>query len=124
MSEKIFEFIMVILATYGLITVIYDLILTIKNKSKYKNSMIKLVLIVKNQGDTIEGVLRNVLPRNFIRKLMPGGKLTILDMGSKDDTLEILQKLEIDYPCLEVLKQGEKEAIFNSFEEERELEVS
>ena len=86
--------------------------------------MIKLVLIVKNQGDTIEGVLRNVLPRNFIRKLMPGGKLTILDMGSKDDTLEILQKLEIDYPCLEVLKQGEKEAIFNSFEEERELEVS
>lgn len=124
MSENIFEFIMVILATYGLITVIYDLILTIKNKSKYKNSMIKLVLIVKNQGDTIEGVLRNVLPRNFIRKLMPGGKLTILDMGSKDDTLEILQKLEIDYPCLEVLKQSEKEAIFNSFEEEGKLEVN
>jgi hypothetical protein len=123
LSQKVFEFIMVILATYGFLTIIYDLILTIKNKSKYQNSMIKLVLIVKNQGDAIEGVLRNVLPRNFIRKLMPGGKLTILDMGSKDDTLEILQKLEIDYPCLEVLRKTEKDIIFNSFEEKGEWEA-
>jgi hypothetical protein len=54
---------------------------------------------------------------------MPGGKLTILDMGSKDDTLEILQKLEIDYPCLEVLRKTEKDIIFNSFEEKGEWEA-
>ena len=72
MSEKIFEFIVVILATYGLVTIIYDLILTIKNKSKYKNSMIKLVLIVKNQGDTIEGVLRYVLISSRTIKLFHG----------------------------------------------------
>jgi len=47
------------------------------------------VLIVRNQGETIEGVLRNVLPRDFIRKLMPGGKLHVLDMDSDDDTLDI-----------------------------------
>lgn len=124
MAEKVFEFVMVILATYGFFIIMHDLVLAIKSKSKYQNSMIKLVLIVKNQGDVIEGVLRNVLPRNFIRKLMPGGKLTILDMGSKDDTIKILQKLEKDYECLEVLKQGEKDAIFNSFKEESEWEAN
>lgn len=123
MAEKVFEFIMVILATYGFLTIIHDLVLAIKSKSKYQNSMIKLVLIVKNQGDVIEGVLRNVLPRSFIRKLMPEGKLTILDMGSKDDTLKILQKLEIDYECLEVVNQTEKDIIFNSFKEEDECET-
>ncbi|MDQ2085111.1 hypothetical protein RBH29_01500 [Herbivorax sp. ANBcel31] len=120
MAEKVFEIVMFILATYGFVTLIHDLAVTIKNKSKYKNSMIKLVLIVKNQGDAIEGVLRNVLPRNFIRKLMPEGRLIVLDMGSKDDTLEILEKLEKDYECLEVLKKSEKDTIFNTFEEEGE----
>ncbi|TYQ15008.1 UNVERIFIED_CONTAM: glycosyl transferase family 2 [Acetivibrio alkalicellulosi] len=118
MSKTIFEVCIFVLATYGFVTLIHEIILSIKNRFRYNSSMIKLVLIVKNQGDVIEGVLRNVLPRIFIRKLMPAGKLIVLDMGSKDDTVDILKKLERDYEGVEVLKRSERETIFKSFEEE------
>jgi len=117
MLQITLEVLVCVLAAYGLITLIHESLLSAKQNRDYKNSMVKLVLIVKNQGESIEGVLRNVLPRDFIRKLMPGGKLIVLDMDSKDDTLDILRKLERDYECLEVLKRSEKEFLFKPFEE-------
>jgi len=85
--------------------------------------MTKLVLIVKNQGEVIEGVLRNALQRDFIRKLMPDGRLTVVDMGSTDDTVEILKKLEMDYECIEVLKKSEMESLFGYFDEGEEQNI-
>ncbi|HHV29558.1 hypothetical protein [Acetivibrio mesophilus] len=118
MMEVIFEVLTCVLAAYGLMTLIHEILISIKQHNKgYRNSQVKLVLIVKNQGETIEGVLRNVLPRDFIRKLMPEGKLLVLDMDSNDDTMDILRKLEKDYECLEVLRKSEKELIFRYFEE-------
>ena len=117
MLRIVFEIILCIFATYGFISLTHELVPSIRQKSHYKNSMVKLVLVVKNQGEVIEGVLRNLVSRDFIRKLMPGGRLIILDMGSKDDTLDILRKLEKDYECLEVLKRSEKDNIFTHFEE-------
>lgn len=120
MLQIVLEVLVCVLAAYGLIILLHELLLSAKQSRSYKNSMVKLVLIVKNQGETIEGVLRNVLPRDFIRKLMPGGKLIVLDMGSKDDTVDILRKLERDYECLEVLKRSEMEYLFKCFEDENE----
>ncbi|HOQ37962.1 MAG TPA: hypothetical protein PK033_07690 [Acetivibrio sp.] len=120
MLQIVLEVLVCVLAAYGLIILLHELLLSAKQSRSYKNSMVKLVLIVKNQGETIEGVLRNVLPRDFIRKLMPGGKLIVLDMGSKDDTMDILRKLERDYECLEVLKRSEMEYLFKCFEDENE----
>lgn len=117
MPKMLYEIIICVFAAYGFIALAYELVLSIKHKIRYENSKIKLVLIVKNQGEVIEGVLRNILPRNFIRKLMPGGKLTVLDMGSRDDTIDILRRLEKEYECIEVLKKSEKEALFKSFED-------
>lgn len=120
MLQIVLEVLVCVLAAYGLIILLHELLLSAKQSRSYKNSMVKLVLIVKNQGETIEGVLRNVLPRDFIRKLIPGGKLIVLDMGSKDDTMDILRKLERDYECLEVLKRSEMEYLFKCFEDENE----
>ena len=118
MLKMAFDAVMCIFAVYGFIILIHEIMLTVRHKMKYKSSMVKLVLIVKNQGDVIEGVLRNILPRDFIRKLIPGGRLTVLDMGSKDDTIDILRKLEKDYECIQVLKKSEKESLFKFFEED------
>lgn len=118
MLQIIFEVMVCVLAAYGFITLIHEILLSIKHQNRgYRNSRVKLVLIVKNQGEAIEGVLRNVLPRDFIRKLMPGGKLIVLDMDSNDDTMDILRRLERDYECLEVLRKSEKELLFKYFEE-------
>lgn len=122
MPKIVFEVVICVCAAYGFITLVYELILSVKHKIKYENSMVKLVLVVKNQGDVIEGVLRNILPRDFIRKLMPGGRLTVLDMGSRDDTMDILRRLEREYECIEVLKKSEKETLFKYFEDNEERE--
>jgi len=123
MLKTIFEILVYMFATYGFILFLHELLVNIKHNTQCKNSMMKLVLIVKNQGEVIEGVLKNALQRDFIRKLMPDGRLTILDMGSKDDTVDILRKLEKDYECVQVLKKSEMEIFFNSFDEDNEHTV-
>jgi len=63
MAEIIFEVATCVLAAYGLMVLIHQFLVYIKQHNKgYRNSQVKLVLIVRNQGETIEGVLRNVLP--------------------------------------------------------------
>jgi hypothetical protein len=121
--KTIFEIVVCMFATYGFIGFLHEILLTIKHNMKYETSMVKLVLIVKNQGEIIEGVLRNILQRDFIRKLMPGGRLIVLDMGSNDDTIDILRKLEKDFECIQVLKKSEKEGLFKSFDECEEQEI-
>lgn len=123
MVKMIFEVVVCMLAAYGFMTLLHELMLTVKHNMGYKSSMVKLVLIVKNQGEVIEGVLRNILPRDFVRKLMPGGRITVLDMGSNDDTMDILRKLEKDYECIQVLKKSEKETLFKFFEDAVEHET-
>lgn len=123
MLKIVFEVIVCIFATYGFVIFLHELLLTYKQNMKYKSSMIRLVLIVKNQGEVIEGVLRNILHRDFVRKLMPAGRLTVLDMGSNDDTIDILRKLEEDYECIQVLKKSEKESLFKFFDEGDEQNI-
>jgi len=120
MLKTMFDIVVYMFATYGLIVFLHELLVSIKHSRQYRSSMIKLVLIVKNQGEVIEGVLRNALQRDLIRKLMPDGRLTVVDMGSTDDTVEILKKLEKDYECIEVLKKSEMERLFESFDEGEE----
>ena len=93
MLQIFIEISVCVLAAYGFITLIHETALFVKQNRKYKNCMIKLVLVVKNQGETIEGVLRSVLPRDFIRKLMPR-KAHDTDMDSVDDTMDILKRLK------------------------------
>jgi hypothetical protein len=108
-------FIVCILALYGLISLILSVVNTICDRAGIKNERIKLVLIVKNQQDTIEGVIRNILAGNLLRRIMSGRKLTIIDIKSTDETLKILQVLKDDYEWLEILCEDEKEKIFEEF---------
>ena len=73
---------------------------------KEKNIIgLKNILIVKNQEDTIEWIVQNAI-RNV------KGKLIIIDMGSKDDTWKILEKLKLDNDDIEILKEEDKSKIF------------
>jgi len=117
MLKIIFEIVVCMFAGYGFILFVHEMLLTVKHNKKYKSSMVELVLIVKNQGHIIEGMMRNILSRDFIRKLIPGGKILVLDMDSSDETMDILRKLEKDYECIQVLKKSEKESVFKLFDE-------
>lgn len=66
---------------------------------------LKNVLIVKNQEDTVEWIVKNAI-RNV------KGKLIIVDMGSCDETWEILKRLKLGNEDIEILKEEDKLKVF------------
>ena len=117
MAATIFQFITYVLAIYGLINLAVNLSDLLYKRSYSKDIKIKAVLFVKNCEDVIEGVIRNIFFGYFLRKVMSNGTLTVVDMGSTDSTLDILERLEKDYDTVNVLKEYEKEKVFNFFNE-------
>ena len=73
---------------YGLGCFIIQFFDTRKSKeiSTDKNICLKNLLIVKNQQDTIEAIIRDILSKSEV-------ELVIIDAGSTDDTRIILEKL-------------------------------
>jgi glycosyltransferase involved in cell wall biosynthesis len=68
----------------------------------------RLVLLVKNKEDSIEGILHILMNSTdgFFEELI------VADMGSDDETLKILLKLSEKYGNLKILSEKEKEKIF------------
>ena len=62
-------------------------------------------IVVKNQEDTVEWIVKSA-----IRSVK--GKLIIVDMGSCDETWEILERLKMDNDNIEILREEDKSKIF------------
>ncbi|MEG2381255.1 MAG: glycosyltransferase [Oscillospiraceae bacterium] len=60
-----------------------------------------IVLSVKNQEDTIEGVIRAIAWEPC------DGEIVVIDLGSDDDTPKILHKLEREYDFLHCMTKSE-----------------
>ena len=71
--------------------------------------------MLKDQEESVEGIVRSMFSESLVRKVINSGKVTVLDMGSKDDTWKILNKLGTLYEQLELIKPSEKEKIFDGF---------
>ena len=99
------------LTIYGAIQIvlnIYDFLC----KNQFKDDNIYIIITVKNQQDTIEGIIRAVVWRslnNYYGGIVP--TIFVIDMGSTDETLQILDKLCKDYEFIEVINKEEYEAI-------------
>jgi hypothetical protein len=90
---------------------------------KFSNEgSIRTILVVKDQEETIEGIIRSYYICRTLENITNGqsghyyGKnydkgIIVVDMGSKDKTLEILQKLQGIYGSLEVLSAEEKDKV-------------
>ena len=68
----------------------------------------RLVLLVKNKEDSIEGILHVLM--NSTNAYFD--ELVITDMGSTDETYKILLKLSQKYGNLKILNEEEKDRIF------------
>jgi len=106
-----------LLAAYGAIVLVITVAGSVRQRMNCENTNARLVLMVKNGEEIIEGVIRSVFLEEFLRKIMVAEKLTVLDMGSTDKTMEILQNLKDEYIELEVLDEGRKESVFTYFEQ-------
>ena len=100
-----------LLAIYGLISLFLN-IFKLMGRKKYFVEKANIVLLVNDQEQNIEGMVREALESKFVRNIAINGSFIIVDMNSKDDTLKILRKLENKFPLVEVCSFDERECIF------------
>lgn len=117
MLKIVFLFLTYMFAGYGLITLAIQLIDMIHKKTNLQDKKIRAVLLVKNCEDIIEGIMRSSIYSWFTRRLISDGSLTVVDMGSQDETLDILERMSSNDEGFRILREGEKEKVFDVFDE-------
>jgi len=111
------EILLYLFACYGVVSLIASIIESINKEKKSKNPGVKLVILLKDQQDTIEGIIRAMLSEEVSKGIVSDGKLYIVDMGSQDETLKILKKLKRKYDTIEIFNMDEKELIFKGIQD-------
>ena len=101
MANFIIDGIILTLALYGLIEIIKEIIY-IFSYTKLKSDGIYIIVATKNQENVIEGFIRTLLFRIIYGKEENIKDIIVVDLDSKDKTLEILKKMSKDYNCLKI----------------------
>jgi len=115
MLKIVFDFLFYTLAIYGALSLIISFVGLAGQKEVDGKHKVRMILMVKNAEEVIEGIVRNVFLGGILRKLMCNGRLTVMDMGSSDRTADILNKLKHEYGYIDILDESEKEKVFNVF---------
>lgn len=101
MANFIIDGIIWTLALYGLIEIIKEIIY-IFSYTKLKSDGIYIIVATKNQENVIEGFIRTLLFRIIYGKEENIKDIIVVDLDSKDKTLEILKKMSKDYNCMKI----------------------
>ncbi len=96
---------------YGVISFFKSIFRLLENK-KYYVEKANLVLLVNDQEENIERIVREAMMSKFVRNIAINGSFIVIDMKSKDQTYKILKRLEKQYPLVEVCSFDERESIF------------
>ena len=113
MEQFVLNAILWTLALYGLIEIIKSVIY-IWTYTKLKSDGIYMVIAVKNQEQRIEGFIRSILFRFLYGKEEWVKDIIVADLDSKDETKQILNRMQKEYDILKVIDWKEcKELIEN-----------
>lgn len=104
------------LALYGLFELIKQIIY-ICTYTNMKANGIYMIIAVKNQEEKIEGFLRSILFKILYGKEDYVKNIIIADLGSKDNTKEIVNKMASDYECIKNTTWKECKEIIDNIEE-------
>ena len=100
-------------ALYGLFEIIKTII-NIYTYTNLKSDGIYVIIAVKNQENKIEGFLRSFLFRAIYGKEDYIKNIIVTDLDSKDETINILNKLEKDYEYIKVTNWKECKEVIES----------
>jgi len=90
-----------VLALYGLIEILKTII-NIFTKINIKSNGVYMILVLKNQEEKAEGIIRSFLFRYIYGKDDILENIIIADLNSVDNTKEVLKKLKTDYEQIEI----------------------
>lgn len=100
MLESIVYGIIWCFAIYGMLVMIQDITRSLTYKNVEEN--VKLIMTVKDVENGIENYIRELkFSKNFYNNLV------VIDLGSKDDTLDILRELEKENINMKILTKSE-----------------
>ncbi len=103
------------LAFYGLFEIIKTIIY-ISVHTKLKSDGIYMIIGVKNQEKEIEGILRSIMFKILYGKEEIIKDIVVADLNSKDNTKEIIKRLEEEYECLEVVNWRECKELIDAID--------
>lgn len=83
------------MAFYGIIELAKQIF-----NSIYKGKKEYLIILVKNEEKNIEWTIRKILIKIKMENIKNIEKIIIIDLGSNDNTKEILEKIEKDYAII------------------------
>lgn len=113
MGDFILNTILWTLALYGLFEIIKTII-NIYTYTNLKSDGIYVIIAVKNQENKIEGFLRSFIFRVIYGKEEYIKNIIVTDLDSKDETINILDKLQKDYDCIKVTNWKECKEVIES----------
>ena len=113
MGDFILNTILWTLALYGLFEIVKTII-NIYTYTNLKSDGIYVIIAVKNQENNIEGFLRSFLFRVIYGKEEFIKNIIVTDLDSKDETINILNRLEKDYECIKVTNWREFKEVIES----------
>ena len=116
MENFIINSILWIFALYGFFELIKQIIYMC-TYTNLKADGIYLIIAVKNQEEKIEGFLRTTLFRVLYGKEDNIKDIIIADLGSKDNTKEIIDKISIDNSSIKTTTWKECKNIIDNIEE-------
>ena len=98
-------------AINGLLALLDDFSRRVRSNRMSDTHKTRLVLLVKDQQNEIEGIVRNIISERFSKNLL------VIDMGSSDETLDILKTFEKSHDCIEVLEYPSRHQVFSCLDE-------
>ena len=113
MGDFILNTILWTLALYGLFEIIKTII-NIYTYTNLKSDGIYVIIAVKNQENKIEGFLRSFIFRLIYGKEEYIKNIIVTDLDSKDETINILNRLEKEYECIKVTNWRECKEVIES----------
>lgn len=115
MLQRLIECIIYILAVYGLLILVLEVAALIRKRIAGYKPEARIVLLVRNAEECIEYVVRNMISKEMASGYFFCKDIVIVDMDSSDHTYKLLEKLQKDFPNIEVLSYQERELIFDNF---------
>lgn len=116
MLTVIFKSIVVFLVCYALIDIVRRIISAFFAKTPPIKDDVFVVIKIKNKNENIEGIVRSIIWRSLSSS---GGSfvpsILIVDMGSDEKTVEIVQRLCEDYGFIYYTTEDEYTQMKNSF---------
>jgi len=110
--------VMYIMAFYGFISILMSFQKLFYRGMRLKNGKMRMVLIVKDGEEIIEAVIRSIASGVIPENIASEGDIYIVDMGSSDKTVDILQRLKnMYYNNIEIVTKNDRSKVFDNFDD-------